>query len=211
MDDDTNTFFRGVIDNVASELDIIKNKRIQLINDGSAEGLILDEEAEEEGDLPVPAKEYDYLLSMPLWSLSYEKVNDLLKSKEMKIGDYIWKKKEMAQVAFVSFLSCGLHFHILYDSLLLKRIFLPPPNFNDVKLHRASRYMTKTFFFSFVLNFLFCVFLRTVRVENHLGTTCQTFCSSRQFSPLGADKRIDAQENVYRAQFIVIFFSDWGR
>ena len=32
----------------------------------------------------VPAKEYDYLLTMPLWSLTYEKVEELLKQKEEK-------------------------------------------------------------------------------------------------------------------------------
>lgn len=46
-----------------------------------------EDEEEEYEDLPVAAKEYDYLLSMPLWSLSYEKVNDLLKSKDNKIQE----------------------------------------------------------------------------------------------------------------------------
>ena len=113
----------------------------------------------------------------------------------MKIGDYLEKKRNGAGgVCLFSFLWVAFSY---YDSLLLfhKKIF---------------RYMTKTFFFSFVLNFLFCVFLRTVRVENHLGTTCQTFCSSRQFSSLGADKRIDAQENVYRTVYRHLF-SDCGR
>lgn len=32
----------------------------------------------------VPAKEYDYLLTMPLWSLTYEKVEELLKQKKKK-------------------------------------------------------------------------------------------------------------------------------
>jgi DNA topoisomerase II len=40
------------------------------------------EEEEEEG--AVRAKEYDYLLSMPLWSLTIERVNELLKNKDEK-------------------------------------------------------------------------------------------------------------------------------
>lgn len=38
----------------------------------------------DESSLPIPSKEFDYLLSMPLWSLSQEKVNSLLKQKEEK-------------------------------------------------------------------------------------------------------------------------------
>ena len=45
------------------------------------------EEEEEEEDTVVPASDYDYLLSMPLWSLTYERVDDLLKSKDSKIRD----------------------------------------------------------------------------------------------------------------------------
>jgi hypothetical protein len=131
----------------------------------------------------------------------------------MKIGDYLERKKKekWRRWRLSLFFLVGCIF-ILYDSLLLfhKGVFLPPPNFNDVKLHRASRYMTKNIFLFFCLEFSLCVFLRTVRVENHLGTTCQTFCSSRQFSPLGADKRIDAQGNVYRTVYRHLF-SDWGR
>ncbi len=52
--------------------------------------------------LPVPTKEYDYLLSMPMWSLTYERVEQLLaqkKEKEDQIAELdklsakdIWKR-----------------------------------------------------------------------------------------------------------------------
>jgi len=41
-------------------------------------------EPEDDSGLPVPAKEYDYLLSMPLWSLTYERVEELLAKKRDK-------------------------------------------------------------------------------------------------------------------------------
>ena len=48
-----------------------------------------DEGEEEEADKPpLPAKEYDYLLTMPLWSLTYEKVNELLKQKDDKTKEF---------------------------------------------------------------------------------------------------------------------------
>ena len=49
-----------------------------------------EEEGEEESNdnkklkLKVPIKEYDYLLNMNLWSLTYEKIEELLKQKELK-------------------------------------------------------------------------------------------------------------------------------
>ena len=49
-----------------------------------------EEEGEEESSdnkklkLKVPIKEYDYLLNMNLWSLTYEKIEELLKQKELK-------------------------------------------------------------------------------------------------------------------------------
>jgi DNA topoisomerase-2 len=45
------------------------------------------EEEKVEDNSVVPYTEYDYLLSMPLWSLTYERVNDLLKSKDSKLKD----------------------------------------------------------------------------------------------------------------------------
>jgi hypothetical protein len=143
--------------------------------------------------------------------------NNVRKEKKRKWRlETIWgkKKKKWRRWRLSLFFLVGCIF-ILYDSLLLfhKGIFLPPVHHQILTTsnyigHRAI--WPKTFFFSFVLNFLFCVFLWTVRVENHLGTTCQTFCSSRQFSPIGADKRIDAQGNVYRTVYRHLF-SDWGR
>jgi DNA topoisomerase-2 len=43
-----------------------------------------DQEEEEEEGAAVPSNEYDYLLSLPLWSLTYEKVEEMLKNKENK-------------------------------------------------------------------------------------------------------------------------------
>ena len=42
-------------------------------------------ETEGETGLVVPSKEYDYLLSMPLWSLTFEKVENLKKDREERI------------------------------------------------------------------------------------------------------------------------------
>ena len=41
-------------------------------------------ESKDDKDMPVPAKEYDYLLAMPLWSLTYERVEELLSKKKDK-------------------------------------------------------------------------------------------------------------------------------
>ena len=60
-------------------------------NNGDAQNNNAEEEAEEEQEggnkkvkLKVPIKEYDYLLNMNLWSLTYEKIEELLKQKEQK-------------------------------------------------------------------------------------------------------------------------------
>ena len=45
-----------------------------------------DEEMEEEGQVPV--KEYDYLLTMPLWSLSEEKIEELNKLMNEKKDEH---------------------------------------------------------------------------------------------------------------------------
>jgi len=53
-------------------------------------------EDEEDKGLPVQAKDYDYLLKLPLWSLTYERVESLLKEKQdkEKIIDDLSKKSE---------------------------------------------------------------------------------------------------------------------
>ncbi len=60
-----------------------KEAEIEMINQNN-----LNEEENENNDnnikQKVPSKEYDYLLTMPLWSLTYEKVEELLKQKEEK-------------------------------------------------------------------------------------------------------------------------------
>jgi DNA topoisomerase-2 len=43
-----------------------------------------DEEEESSSAGAIPSREYDYLLSMPLWSLTHEKVEELLKNKDNK-------------------------------------------------------------------------------------------------------------------------------
>ena len=59
-------------------------------NNGDSQNNNNDEEGEEVKDgnkkvkLKVPIKEYDYLLNMNLWSLTYEKIEELLKQKEQK-------------------------------------------------------------------------------------------------------------------------------
>jgi len=44
-------------------------------------------EIEEEGNGTVPAKEYNYLLSLPIWSLTYEKVEQLKQEYDRKAGE----------------------------------------------------------------------------------------------------------------------------
>eukprot|EP01022_Parablepharisma_sp_SALTPOND_P022414 TRINITY_DN454_c0_g1_i1.p1 TRINITY_DN454_c0_g1~~TRINITY_DN454_c0_g1_i1.p1 ORF type:complete len:1487 (+),score=235.64 TRINITY_DN454_c0_g1_i1:2224-6684(+) len=53
-------------------------------------------EEDDDRGMPVPAKEYDYLLKMPLWSLTYEKVEELLaeKNKKKEMLDSLAKKTE---------------------------------------------------------------------------------------------------------------------
>lgn len=51
------------------------------------------ENSDDESSLPIPSKEYDYLLSMPLWSLSQEKVNNLLNQKENKKNEIMLLEK----------------------------------------------------------------------------------------------------------------------
>ena len=59
-----------------------------------------DEESENKKDkLKVPIKEYDYLLNMNLWSLTYEKIEELLKQKEQKEKELdILEKTEVEQL-----------------------------------------------------------------------------------------------------------------
>ena len=68
-----------------------KNAEIELQNNNAdSQNNNNEEEVEEEQDgnkkikLKVPIKEYDYLLNMNLWSLTYEKIEELLKQKEQK-------------------------------------------------------------------------------------------------------------------------------
>ena len=80
--------------------------------------------------------------------------NNVRKEKKGKWRlETIWKKKRNGAggVCLFSFLWVAFSY---YDSLLLfhKKIFLPPQNFNDVKLHRASLYDQNIFLF-FCLEF----------------------------------------------------------
>jgi DNA topoisomerase-2 len=52
-----------------------------------------EENPDDESSFPIPSKEYDYLLSMPLWSLSQEKVNSLLNQKENKKNEIMLLEK----------------------------------------------------------------------------------------------------------------------
>eukprot|EP01022_Parablepharisma_sp_SALTPOND_P023410 TRINITY_DN493_c0_g1_i1.p1 TRINITY_DN493_c0_g1~~TRINITY_DN493_c0_g1_i1.p1 ORF type:complete len:1278 (-),score=243.32 TRINITY_DN493_c0_g1_i1:3837-7670(-) len=65
--------------------------------EGTEENTLEKAEAEnEEKGLPVPAKEYDYLLSLPLWSLTYEKVEELLAKKREKEAEIVALEKMSA-------------------------------------------------------------------------------------------------------------------
>lgn len=69
------------IQNNYEEVPVLQNNA----NEGDDNEAKNEEENEvEEEETVVPASDYDYLLSMPLWSLTYERVDDLLKSKESK-------------------------------------------------------------------------------------------------------------------------------
>ena len=52
--------------------------------DESEEGMANDETKDDE----MPSKEYDYLLSMPLWSLTEERVDDLIKQMNNKKNEH---------------------------------------------------------------------------------------------------------------------------
>ena len=64
-----------------------KINKIKIKNTLEEEKKDEDEDEEEISGSLVPAKEYDYLLSMPLWSLTHEKVDELLKNKENKLSE----------------------------------------------------------------------------------------------------------------------------
>ncbi len=66
-----------------------KEERVLVVNsneEAPAEGeaQVPEKEEEDEKGQVVPAKEYDYLLRMPLWALTYEKVEELLAEKDAK-------------------------------------------------------------------------------------------------------------------------------
>ena len=53
-------------------------------NNNNDEEEVVEEGGNKKIKLKVPIKEYDYLLNMNLWSLTYEKIEELLKQKEQK-------------------------------------------------------------------------------------------------------------------------------
>lgn len=55
-----------------------------LVTESTENAESVEEPKEDEEGMKVPAKEYDYLLRMPLWSLTYEKVEELLREKNRK-------------------------------------------------------------------------------------------------------------------------------
>ncbi len=61
-----------------------------------------EENQEDESNLPVPSKEYDYLLSMPLWSLSQEKVDSLLNQKETKRNEILLLEKMRVEEIWIN-------------------------------------------------------------------------------------------------------------
>jgi len=66
---------------------------------------IKNDSQEDEGDesgFPLPSKEYDYLLSMPLWALSQEKVDSLLNQKENKKNEILLLEKMTIQEIWIN-------------------------------------------------------------------------------------------------------------
>ncbi len=57
---------------IEAEIEMINNQNLN------------DEDNDNDNKQKVPSKEYDYLLTMPLWSLTLEKVEELIKQKEDK-------------------------------------------------------------------------------------------------------------------------------
>ena len=60
-----------------------KNQRDANENKENEEDDQVDKE-EDDNDMPVPSRDFEYLLSMPLWSLTYERVKDLQRQKKEK-------------------------------------------------------------------------------------------------------------------------------
>ena len=71
-----------------AEIEIV-NQNLQNENEeNEEENLKINDNKKSEIKQKVPAKEYDYLLTMPLWSLTFEKVEELLKQKEEKEKEF---------------------------------------------------------------------------------------------------------------------------
>jgi DNA topoisomerase II len=56
-----------------------------------------EEEAKEESESSDDSKEYNYLLSMPLWNLSYEKVEEIKKQARDKKNELLALEKTTIQ------------------------------------------------------------------------------------------------------------------
>ena len=72
-----------------AEIEIV-NQNLQNENEENEEENLgkINDNKKSEIKQKVPAKEYDYLLTMPLWSLTFEKVEELLKQKEEKEKEF---------------------------------------------------------------------------------------------------------------------------
>ena len=72
-----------------AEIEIV-NQNLQNENEENEEDNLgkINDNKKSEIKQKVPAKEYDYLLTMPLWSLTFEKVEELLKQKEEKEKEF---------------------------------------------------------------------------------------------------------------------------
>lgn len=62
------------IKNEATKSRLAKNNQAENENEGAEDNEEQKEEQKEEG---IPSSDYDYLLRMPLWSLSQEKIDEL--------------------------------------------------------------------------------------------------------------------------------------
>jgi DNA topoisomerase-2 len=84
-----------------------------------------EEDIDDESDMPIPSKEFDYLLSMSLWSLSQEKVDNLLKQKEEKNNEIKVLKSRKVEDIWINdideFIKCLDVINYFYSNYFLNR------------------------------------------------------------------------------------------
>jgi len=100
---------------------IVTDEEIKRENDENEEDDV------EDSNLPISPKEYDYLLSMPLLSLSQERVDSLLKQKESKKNEIMVLEKMRVEEIWINdieeFISC-LNVNSKFFIIILYKIFI---------------------------------------------------------------------------------------